>query len=388
MHVVRNGIWMNEELSIDYNFLKKTWNLKTELPVNSSIIYSTNIFDPLNKDLSDHSEHNRLIILIDKKVNKLYKKEMKNYFNSNMIEYKILEVDTGEENKNWKTVEKILHFFESVSVFRQEKIVIIGGGVLLDIGGFACSIYRRGIPYVKVPTTLLAIVDASVGAKVGINHLDRRNRLGSYFPAIETLVDKSFVHTQEEREIVNGLGEIFKIAIIKSSELFNLLDLSFESLVKEKFQYGAVPVKVINLSISLMLEELGPNLWEKNLKRAVDFGHTFSPVIELKNIPNLLHGEAVALDCIFSSCLSFNRGYIDKEVLLNIINVAKKLKLKTYHKDFTNFSLLKESMADAYKHRNGNQYLTLPIGIGIYKIFNDIEYTELKDAIKLFKEIN
>jgi 3-dehydroquinate synthetase len=378
---------MSEELSIDYNFLKKTWNLKTELPVNASLIYSTNIFDPSNKDLSTHLVHNRLVILVDKKVNNLYKKEMQNYFKLNMIEYKILEVETGEENKNWSTVKTIVQFFESISVFRQEKIIIIGGGVLLDIGGFACSIYRRGIPYVKVPTTLLAIVDASVGAKVGINYLDRRNRLGSYFPAVETLIDKSFINTQEEREIVNGLGEIFKIAIIKSAELFNLIDLSYESLIKEKFQHGAVPVKVINLSISLMLEELGPNLWEKNLKRAVDFGHTFSPVIEIKNIPNLLHGEAVALDCIFSSCISFNRGYIDKEVLLKIINVAKKLKLKTFHKDFTNLSLIKESMDDAFKHRNGNQYITLPIGIGSYKIFNDIEYNELKDAIRLFKEI-
>lgn len=379
---------MNEEPIIDYNFLKKTWNLKTELPINSALTYSTNIFDTFNKDLSSHLVHDRLILLVDKKVYKLYKKEMKNYFNSNKIEYKILEVDTGEGSKNWNTVEKILHFFESISVFRQEEIIIIGGGVLLDIGGFACSIYRRGIPYVKVPTTLLAIVDASVGAKVGINHFGRRNRLGSYYPPVKTLIDKSFVSTQEEKEIVNGLGEIYKIAIIKSTELFNLLDSSFESLINEKFQYGAVPVRVINLSISLMLEELAPNLWEKNLKRAVDFGHTFSPVIELKNIPNLLHGEAVALDCIFSSCLSFNRGYINKEILSNIINVARKLKLNTYHKDFTNYSLLKESMDDAYKHRNGNQYITLPIAIGDYKIFNDIEYNELKDAIRLFKEIN
>ena len=378
---------MNEEPKIDYNFLKKTWNLKQSC-INSALTYSTNIFDTINKDLSSHLVHDRLILLVDKKVYKLYKKEMKNYFNSNKIEYKILEVDTGEGSKNWNTVEKILHFFESISVFRQEEIIIIGGGVLLDIGGFACSIYRRGIPYVKVPTTLLAIVDASVGAKVGINHFGRRNRLGSYYPPVKTLIDKSFISTQEEKEIINGLGEIFKIAIIKSTELFNLLDSSFESLINEKFQFGAVPVRVINLSISLMLEELAPNLWEKNLKRAVDFGHTFSPVIELKNIPNLLHGEAVALDCIFSSCLSFNRGYIDKEILSNIINVARKLKLNTYHKDFTNYSLLKESMDDAYKHRNGNQYITLPIGIGDYKIFNDIEYNELKDAIRLFKEIN
>ena len=153
---------MNEEPKIDYNFLKKTWNLKTELPINSALTYSTNIFDTINKDLSSHLVHDRLILLVDKKVYKLYKKEMKNYFNSNKIEYKILEVDTGEGSKNWNTVEKILHFFESISVFRQEEIIIIGGGVLLDIGGLLV-VFTEEVPYVKVPTTLLAIVDASVG---------------------------------------------------------------------------------------------------------------------------------------------------------------------------------------------------------------------------------
>ena len=376
---------MNEELIIDYNFLKKTWNLKAELPIDVKIIYSTDIFDPKSSDLTSLTNNNRLVVIIDRDFEKIYKKKIENYFKLTKIDYKICSIQTGEKNKKWKTVEKILNFFESVSVLRQENIVIIGGGVLLDIGGFACSIYRRGIPYVKVPTTLLSIVDASVGAKVGVNHLEKRNRIGNYYPAFQTLIDKSFINTQSEREIVNGLGEIFKIAIIKSSELFNLLNVSSEDLLKEKFQHGAVPVKVINLAISLMLEELGPNLWEKNLKRAVDFGHTFSPVIEIKNIPNLLHGEAVALDCLLSSCLSFVRGYLNKSSLEKIFEVATKLKLPTYHDDFCNFSLIKDSLNDACKHRNGNQHITLPLEIGRYKIVDDVTDDEIKKAIEVFK---
>ena len=376
---------MSDALTIDYNFLKKTWNLRAELPIDSKIIYSTDIFNPKSSDLTSIASNNRLVLIIDKDFEKIYKKQIFNYFKLTKIDFEICLIQTGEKNKKWKTVEKILDFFESVSVLRQENIVIIGGGVLLDIGGFACSIYRRGIPYIKVPTTLLSIVDASVGAKVGVNHLEKRNRIGSYYPASQTLIDKLFISTQTEREIINGLGEIFKIAIIKSSELFNLLKVSYDDLLKEKFQNGAVPVKVINLAISLMLEELGPNLWEKNLKRAVDFGHTFSPVIEIKNIPNLLHGEAVALDCLLSSCLSFGRGYLNKSSLENIFEVAKKLKLPTYHKDFCNFSLIKESLNDACKHRNGNQHVTLPLEIGRYKIVDDITDAEIKKAIRVFR---
>ena len=165
---------MSEELTIDYNFLKKTWNLKTELPIDAKIIYSTDIFNPKSSDLTSLTRNNRLVLIIDKNFEKIYKKKMMNYFELTKIEFEICSIQTGEKNKKWKTVDKILDFFESVSVLRQENIVIVGGGVLLDIGGFACSIYRRGIPYIKVPTTLLSIVDASVGAKVGVNHLDKR----------------------------------------------------------------------------------------------------------------------------------------------------------------------------------------------------------------------
>jgi 3-dehydroquinate synthase len=297
----------------------------------------------------------------------------------------MLVIDTNEESKNWEDADYILQFFEDEGVLRREPIIAIGGGVLLDIVGFACSIYRRGIPYIKVPTTLLAIVDASVGSKVAVNHFGRRNRLGAYYPPIATLIDKKFIKTQSEREIINGIAEIFKLAVIKSPELFALLEENAELLIEEKFQHGAVPVRVINLAITDMIAELGPNLWERKLDRCVDFGHTFSPVIEMENVPELLHGEAVALDCLYSSCVACLRGYIDMSTLNRIFKLAKRLKLKTYHEDFTKMELLQKSLSDATKHRNGNQFAPLPISIGNYTIVNDITEYEMGYAISLFR---
>jgi len=322
------------------------------------------------------------------------------YFNSHNVKYCMLVINTNEESKTWKDADHILQFFEDEGVLRREPIIAIGGGVLLDIVGFACSIYRRGIPYIKVPTTLLAIVDASVGSKVAVNHFERRNRLGAYYPPVATLIDKKFIKTQSEREIINGIAEIFKLAIIKSPELFALLEENAELLIEEKFQHGAVPVRVINLAITDMIAELGPNLWERKLDRCVDFGHTFSPVIEMKNLTQefdpdnppyftkdtmLLHGEAVALDCLYSSCIACLRGYIGQSVLNRIFNLAKRLKLKTYHEDFTKIELLQQSLADATKHRNGNQFAPLPIYVGNYTIVNDITKSEMEYAISLFR---
>lgn len=388
---------------MDYDKFKRTWTVKTELPVEFKLMYSPDIFNPANHDLISYQTNGRIMIVIDENVHKFYAVQLMEYFNSHNVKYSMLVIDTDEENKNWHDADHILEFFEDEGVLRREPIIAIGGGVLLDIVGFACSIYRRGIPYIKIPTTLLAIVDASVGSKVAINHFGRRNRLGAYYPPIATLIDKKFIKTQNEREIVNGIAEIFKLALIKSPELFLLLEENAELLIEEKFQHGAVPVRVINLAITDMIAELGPNLWERKLDRCVDFGHTFSPVIEMNNVKDsfepdnppyftkdnmLLHGEAVALDCLYSSCISSLRGHIDAYTLNRIFDLAKRLKLKTYHEDFTDMELLQKSLSDATKHRNGNQFAPLPIRIGNYTIVNDITEDEMIKAIELFRSYN
>jgi 2-epi-5-epi-valiolone synthase len=272
------------DFMMDYDRFKRTWTVKTELPVEFKLTYSADIFNPANHDLVSYKTNDRIMIVIDQNVHKFYAAQLMEYFNAHDVKYRMLVIDTDEENKTWKDADHILQFFEDEGVLRREPIIAIGGGVLLDIVGFACSIYRRGIPYIKIPTTLLAIVDASVGSKVAVNHFGRRNRLGAYYPPIATLIDKKFIKTQSEREIINGIAEIFKLAVIKSPELFALLEENAELLIEEKFQHGAVPVRVINLAITDMIAELGPNLWERKLDRCVDFGHTFSPVIEMANV--------------------------------------------------------------------------------------------------------
>ncbi len=380
---------MDNDYLIDFDKHKRRWSIKTELPVDFLIHYSTNIFHTNNHDLADIGESERKVVVVDKNVYELYKDDLNSYFKNNKISNELLVVDSSESTKTFENADNVIKFFEDIKILRRsEPVIAIGGGVLLDLVGFCCGIYRRGIPYVKIPTTLLALVDASVGAKVAVNHLNRRNRIGMYYPASLTLLDKSFIKTQNDRDIINGIAEIFKLAIIKSEELFKLLEQNAEQLIKDKFQYGAIPVRVINLAISDMIDELSPNLWEKKLDRCVDFGHSFSPFVEMKNIPDLQHGEAVALDCIFSSCISFNRGYISKADLNRIFETARKLGLQTYHVDFLDFDLLKSGLNDTTKHRNGNQYLPLPISIGNYKIINDLDIAEIEKAINIFKSYN
>jgi len=376
-----------ENVLVNFDNFKRTWSVKAELPISFTVKYSSDIFNTTNQDLLSYSDSQRRLVVIDKTVYEIYKTELHNYFDKHKVQLELFVLDAIEENKDWKHTDEVLKFFERVGVLRREPIVAIGGGVLLDLVGFCCSIYRRGIPYIKIPTTLLAIVDASVGVKVAANHLERRNRIGAYYPPIATFLDKKFIKTQNDRDIVNGIAEIFKLAVIKSEELFVLLEENYEQLINEKFQFGAVPVRVINLAITGMIEELAPNLWEKKLDRCVDFGHSFGPLIEMQNLPNLYHGEAVVLDCLYSSCIAEVRGYITMDQLRRIFKCAKNLKLPTWHQDFSKVRLLESALEDTKKHRNGNQYLPVPMGIGQYTMLNNVTVDELRLAADLFEEI-
>lgn len=377
---------MTEDLFKNFENTNRAWTINSFLPISFSIKYCNDIFNSSNSSLLNYCKTNRGIIVIDKTVHSLYAEQIAQYFKNNNVALELCVIDCTEEFKIWSTVDNILSFFESTQVLRRsEPVIAIGGGVLLDVVGFCASVYKRGIPYVKIPTTLLALVDASVGVKVGINHFERRNRLGSYYAPLCTLLDKTFLNTLPENELINGLGEIFKMAVIKDAELFSLLEENYNQLLTEKFQLGAVPTRVINRSISGMVEELEPNLWEKKLDRCVDFGHSFSPIIEMKNIPLLPHGRAVVLDCLFSSCISFNRNYIDEPTLCRIFSTAKHLKLPTYHDDFTDADLLWNALQDTSRHRDNNQFLPVPINIGEYVIINNIDKNEIHKAIDTFK---
>jgi 3-dehydroquinate synthetase len=182
-----------------------------------------------------------------------------------------------------QAVDTILDELCSYKLRRREPFLAIGGGCVLDIAGMAACLYRRGVPFVRVPTTLLAIVDASVGVKNGVDYCCQRtnetykNRIGSFYAPSSCLLDPGFIASQDARNISNGLGEVLKLALVRSSDLFELLEAHGRTLVESRFEdeslkSSGVSGRIIDLSIQIMLEELGPNLWESKLDRCVDYG--------------------------------------------------------------------------------------------------------------------
>ena len=364
------------------------WEVNTSLPVSYRNKTSWGVLSPGNEDIriwSSTGEGNsdRRLVVVDKKVNEIYGERILAYFDHYKMPIRVVVLDGIEANKSTESLFMLLHEMESFGINRRnEPLIAIGGGVVQDIVGMAASLYRRGVPYLRIPTTLLGIVDVSIAAKVGINWEGRRNRLGAYYPPVCSLLDQTFIKTQEEIEISSGLGEILKMAIIKDKTLFSYLEHHGKDLLTMKFDH-TLSGEVIFMAIKGMAEELEPNLWERNLQRCVDFGHSFSPIIEMRSLETnmpLTHGHAVVLDILFSCRIAVKRGLMSEKDYGRVIATASSMNMPINHPMFEDVSLLLESLNDTQKHRGGKQNLPIPKGIGEYTFINDLTFEEICEA--------
>lgn len=307
------------------------------------------------------------------------------------INITLVPTNIHEASKEMESVLAILKVFEEQGVGRRnDMICAIGGGALMDAVSFAASIYRRGISIVKVPTTLLGIVDAAIGIKTGVNFESQRNRIGSYHFDFQVIIDPRFLEGINKGMIRQGLGEIFKIATIKGESLFNDLHRFSDRLEDINFYKKPDGIKIINKSIELMLEELHDNPREDNLKRCVDFGHSFGPMAEMVSLKRLgsrtlPHGYAVAFDCVLTTAISLGRDLITGQDYHSIISLYKKFDFDFYNEIYNEKNLLWASFLDLTKHRGGVQNLPVPTGIGKFTFLQDVTFDEMSIAIDVVK---
>lgn len=371
-----------------------TWTVEAVKQVRYHVVEATGLFEPENTlllsgcgDVPLRAGDRRLVV-IDSTVQKLHGQRITRYFDHHGIAVTLVPLDAGESAKRWSLVTDVVDAMNDFGIDRRrEPVIAIGGGVLLDVVGLAASLYRRGTPYVRIPTTLVGLVDAGVGVKTGVNYGQGKNRLGTYAPAVATFVDRSFLATLDPRHLSNGLAEILKMALIKSEELFGLLEDFGPLLIEDRFQ-GSTPAletaarRVVSEAIHLMLEELQPNLWETVLERCVDYGHSFSPTVEMEALPELLHGEAVAVDVALTTVLGRMRGDVTERQAQRVLELMDGLRLPLWTEVLARPGILDGALADTVRHRDGEQRLPLPVGIGHHRFVNDITPEELDRALK------
>mmetsp|Transcript_106134 Transcript_106134/g.204283 ORF Transcript_106134/g.204283 Transcript_106134/m.204283 type:complete len:664 (+) Transcript_106134:86-2077(+) len=356
---VRQKIWQRADLFAAGNtFLKDTMELRT----------------------------GRLVLIVDKRVWDLYGEKMNAWGQSVGLELDPI-IAPGDEDQ--KTMENCLYMLDELKradpLRRSEPVLAIGGGVLTDVAGFACALWRRGVPWCRMPTTLLGMVDASVGIKVAVNY-HRKNGVGHFFSPVHTFVDHSFLPTVSLPDIRSGVGEIMKAALVHDRRLFELMEEHGEALIDahfventtDSFPAGTAD-RVIKLSVDTMLDCIGPDLWEEALLRPMDFGHSFSRTLETDERFKLRHGEAVAIDCVMNTMIAEVKGLISHADADRVLALYAKLKLPCSVKGIT-ADTYKRAVRDITIHRDGILRAPLPKGIGGCAFTDEMTDAEIDQA--------
>ena len=370
-------------------FVRRTagssWQVRATQRVRYSVQFYDGLFSHANTVLLRNGvgqtpSCQRRMIVIDSRVLELYGWEIEEYFRANRVHFRFVPLDATEPEKNLENAIKVVQALDEFGVNRRsDPLIAIGGGVLLDVVGFAASLYRRGLPYVRVPTTLMGLIDAGIGVKTGVNFDAHKNRIGTYFPPQGAYLDTHFLTTLDDRHVANGIAEIIKMAIIKDRRLFELLESCVDTLIADRFSGSEVYREILTRATVGMLQELAGNLWESVLERVVDYGHTFSPSLEMVVLPELLHGEAVAIDMALSLTLAWQRELITARELARALGLIKAYGLPTYHARCDE-QLLMKALAESTSHRDGLQRVPLSRGLGRAVFVNDLTRAEIRSA--------
>ncbi len=275
------------------------------------------------------------LIVSNTTVAPLYAQTLKSALSAKFEKVLVVELPDGEEYKNWQTLNQIYDALLSNQCDRKTVLFALGGGVVGDITGFAAASYMRGVPFVQIPTSLLAQVDSSVGGKTGINHPLGKNMIGAFYQPRMVLCDTAVLSTLPERELSAGLAEVIKYGPIADYDFFTWLEQSLPALLARNTQALHM---AIQRSCQIKAWVVAQDEKESGMRAILNFGHTFAHAIEAGlGYGKWLHGEAVACGMVMASLLSAKLGLIDNSFVNRLTKILQQANLPTtapaLHKD-------------------------------------------------------
>jgi 3-dehydroquinate synthase len=323
-----------------------------------------------------------VLFVVDRHVDGMYGASLRSYGRRYLSVAGTVVIEGGESNKTWQQTEHVCNAAMECGFGREGVIIGVGGGVVLDVSGFAASIFRRGVGYLRVPTTLVGQIDVSVGIKQGVNSGRFKNVLGTFYPPLASINDACFLKTLSPTHIAAGFAEIIKMAVITDPDLLCLVELHGAELLATRFQSPTLAAKaVMRRAETSMLREIEGNLFESNLKRLVDFGHTFSVAIESDCHYLMPHGHAVGLDMLISTGIAVGRGLCPLAVLDRMMRLYRILELPLTQRICSAERLL-DALAAIRAHRGGALNLVVPRNIGQPIFLQDVSIEELQGALE------
>lgn len=362
--------------------------------IDYTLVYADGVFDPASTELADsYRPYGRCLMVIDEVVHDLYADDIEAYFAHHDLALTVFCVQIGEKAKTLQTVESIVDAFSDFGLLRKEPVLVVGGGLTTDVAGFACASYKRSTNYIRIPTTLIGLIDASVSIKVGVNHGRYKNRLGAYHASQKVILDFGLLKTLPEDQVRNGMAEIIKIAVVANAGIFELMETYGEDLLRTRFGHLDGTEELLGVSrtitydaIKTMLELEVPNLHELDLDRVIAYGHTWSPTLELTPETPYFHGHAINVDMAFSATVARERGYLSASDHDRILTLMSSIGL-TLDSPYLTPELIEAATDSILQTRDGLLRAALPQPIGTCAFASDLGAEELARILEVHKDL-
>ena len=324
----------------------------------------------------------KILVVTNSIINNYYSKEVLNSLSKYRFKIDVIIIDEGEENKNINTIQKIHDAAFDLKLERGSLIIALGGGVVGDIAGFAAATWLRGISFIQIPTTLLAMVDASIGGKTGVNHTGGKNLIGAFHQPKLVLIDTETLKTLPKREFRAGMAEVIKYSIIGDFKLFKLLEET--PMIDSLENLGlALVEQIIERAAATKAKIVISDEREGGLRAILNYGHTFGHVVEnLCGYGKYLHGEAVAIGMTAVGELAHLKGKWTNSDAIRQKELIKKSGLPINWPDLSIKDVLLTLEGDK-KVRDGKIRFVLPTGIGSVEICNNITNDEIKACLEI-----
>ena len=343
------------------------------------VIISRHLKTELAKAIAE-CEHDRIFVLVDETTNKLCWTLVKDYLC--LKDAQTIVIGATDRRKNLDTLVHVWESLQQGKATRHSLLINLGGGMVIDLGGFAASTYKRGINFINVPTTLLAMVDASVGGKTGINFGGLKNEIGVFNDAEFVLLDTNWLQTLDEENIRSGYAEMLKHGLIADETMWAEL-INFNLAQPNLRQLASMLDKSVRIKERIVAED--PH--EKGIRKALNLGHTFGHAFEswaMKRQP-VLHGYAVAFGLIAELYLATTQTDFPTERMRQTVNF-----IRAYYGSLpitcNDYPELIELMHHDKKNRGNEINVTLLGGIGDIRIDQTITEEDIKEALDFFRE--
>lgn len=291
------------------------------LKIESSLYdYQVEVTESFEEKLEEFVSQNSVAFVIDRNVFELYKN---NFLNAKIDESKVYFVDAVESKKNINTVLDLIYFWKSIGLKKNWKVLCFGGGITQDITTFAANIFLRNIDWYFFPTTLLAMSDSCIGGKCGINLDEFKNQLGVFYPPKKIFICDKFLRTLPEADWLNGWGEILKFSLTETKEFYDELKHEKIFIPSTKISYYIHKGLVVKKNI------IEQDEFEGNLRRILNYGHTFGHALEAYTHNEIPHGKAVIWGIDVVNYIAYRENILDKNIYLDVKALIKNAFLKT-----------------------------------------------------------